>query len=215
MAHYLSDEELSRTAPAEVASFASPVPTQIVSNGEFNPLPQTRDQQRVEARIKELAVKEFSIDPSGLDPAAPLEQGQAAGPEQRPPPIEVAPGAGPGVVVRGVEEARAPGCEVAAPGVGRMQRRRRGERRAERRLIQAVRGARRVGAGRTGERRREQDGDHIGQRSHAGPPETLPLICRRDARAPGGPRDEVAPTGAPPAEPVISVRLSLMPPRRR
>ena len=50
-----SDEELSRTAPAEVASFASPVPTQIVSNGEFNPLPQTRDQQRVEARIKELA----------------------------------------------------------------------------------------------------------------------------------------------------------------
>ena len=55
MPHYLSDEELTRTAPAEVASFASPVPTQIVSNGEFNPLPQTRDQQRVEARIKELA----------------------------------------------------------------------------------------------------------------------------------------------------------------
>jgi predicted TIM-barrel fold metal-dependent hydrolase len=55
MAHYLSDEELSRTAPAEVASFASPVPTQIVSNGEFNPLPQSREQQRVEARIKELA----------------------------------------------------------------------------------------------------------------------------------------------------------------
>src|SRR5882724_183804 len=55
MAHYLSDEELTRTAPAEVASFASPVPTQIVSNGEFNPLPQTREQQRVEARIKELA----------------------------------------------------------------------------------------------------------------------------------------------------------------
>src|SRR5262247_2132514 len=55
MAHYLSDEELTRTAPAEVATFASPVPTQIVSNGEFNPLPQTREQQRVEARIKELA----------------------------------------------------------------------------------------------------------------------------------------------------------------
>src|SRR6266446_5667875 len=55
MPHYLSDEELTRTAPAEVASFASPVPTQIVSNGEFIPLPQTRDQQRVEARIKELA----------------------------------------------------------------------------------------------------------------------------------------------------------------
>ena len=37
MPHYLSDEELSRTAPAEMASFAAPVPTQIVSNGEFNP----------------------------------------------------------------------------------------------------------------------------------------------------------------------------------
>src|SRR2546427_227953 len=55
MPHYRSDEELKRTAPAEVASFRSPVPTQIVSNGEFNPLPQTREQQRVEARIKELA----------------------------------------------------------------------------------------------------------------------------------------------------------------
>src|SRR5437016_3052098 len=55
MPHYLSDEELRRTAPAEVASFKSPVPTQIVSNGEFNPLPQTREQQRVEARIDELA----------------------------------------------------------------------------------------------------------------------------------------------------------------
>ena len=31
------------------------MPTQIVSNGEFNPLPQTREQQRVEARIKELS----------------------------------------------------------------------------------------------------------------------------------------------------------------
>jgi uncharacterized protein len=55
MPHYLSDEELQRTSPAEIASFKSPVPTQIVSNGEFNPLPQTREQQRVEARIKELA----------------------------------------------------------------------------------------------------------------------------------------------------------------
>src|SRR6266540_4238780 len=55
MAHYLSDEELKRTAPAETASFRSPIPTQIVSNGEYNPLPQTRDQQRVEVRVKELA----------------------------------------------------------------------------------------------------------------------------------------------------------------
>jgi len=55
MPHYLSDEELRRTAPAELASFQSPVPTQIVSNGEFNPLPQTPEQERVEARIKQLS----------------------------------------------------------------------------------------------------------------------------------------------------------------
>src|SRR3982751_953369 len=55
MPHYLSDAGLRRPAPAELASFQSPVPTQIVSNGEFNPLPQTREQQRVEARIKELS----------------------------------------------------------------------------------------------------------------------------------------------------------------
>ncbi len=55
MPHFLSQEELQRTAPAETAAFASPVPTQIVSNGEFNPLPQTCEQERVEARIKDLA----------------------------------------------------------------------------------------------------------------------------------------------------------------
>jgi predicted TIM-barrel fold metal-dependent hydrolase len=55
MPHYLSPAELDRTAPAESAAFRSPVPTQIVSNGEYNPLPQTREQQRVEARIKEMA----------------------------------------------------------------------------------------------------------------------------------------------------------------
>jgi uncharacterized protein len=52
--HYLSDEELRSVAPAESA-FRAPIPTQIVSNGEFNPLPQTSDQRRVEARVKELA----------------------------------------------------------------------------------------------------------------------------------------------------------------
>ena len=55
MPHFPSQEELQRTAPAETATFASPVPTQSVSNGEFNPLPQTREQERVEARIKDLA----------------------------------------------------------------------------------------------------------------------------------------------------------------
>jgi len=37
MPHYLSPSELQQTAPAETGSFRSPVPTQIVSNGEFNP----------------------------------------------------------------------------------------------------------------------------------------------------------------------------------
>ena len=57
MPHYLSDGELKRVAPAEIASFRSPIPTQIVSNGEFNPLPQTRHQRRVEARVKDLAAE--------------------------------------------------------------------------------------------------------------------------------------------------------------
>ncbi len=52
---YLSDESLSKTEPAESGSFASPIPTQVVSNGEFTPSPQTAQQKRVEARIKELA----------------------------------------------------------------------------------------------------------------------------------------------------------------
>ena len=52
---YLSDKDLEKTEPAESGSFASPIPTQVVSNGEFNPTPQTPQQKQVEARIKELA----------------------------------------------------------------------------------------------------------------------------------------------------------------
>jgi predicted TIM-barrel fold metal-dependent hydrolase len=55
MPHYLSHDELGRTAPAETASFRGPVPTQIVSNGEYVPLPQTPEQRRVEARVVALA----------------------------------------------------------------------------------------------------------------------------------------------------------------
>src|SRR5919109_3741010 len=56
MGIYLSARELAQVESAEQA-FRSPVPTQIISNGEFNPLPQTPRQQQVEARIKELADK--------------------------------------------------------------------------------------------------------------------------------------------------------------
>jgi uncharacterized protein len=52
---WLSEEELGRTEPVEVAAFRSPIPTQIVSNGEYTPAPQTEQQRRVEARFKELA----------------------------------------------------------------------------------------------------------------------------------------------------------------
>jgi hypothetical protein len=51
----LSKSELLQTEPAEQAAFHSPVPTQIVSNGEFNPLPQTVQQRRFEERVKEIA----------------------------------------------------------------------------------------------------------------------------------------------------------------
>ena len=54
---YLSDKDLLAMAPAESGSFASPIPTQVVSNGEFNPPAQTAQQKQVEARIKQLADK--------------------------------------------------------------------------------------------------------------------------------------------------------------
>src|SRR5947209_20013710 len=52
---WLSDEELAKCAPAETEKFQSPVPTRMVSNGEYMPIAQTEKQKRVEARIKELA----------------------------------------------------------------------------------------------------------------------------------------------------------------
>ncbi len=55
MAHFLSDDELKRLKLAQSAAFRSPVPTQMISNGEFNPLPQTAEQKKVEDRLKELA----------------------------------------------------------------------------------------------------------------------------------------------------------------
>ena len=55
MAHWLSREDMKKVAPADRAAFRSPVPTQVVSNGEFTPLPQTRKQKLVEHRIVQLA----------------------------------------------------------------------------------------------------------------------------------------------------------------
>src|SRR3954449_9345329 len=55
MSTWLSDREQRLVAGAETASAATPIPTQIVSNGEYLPPPQTETQKRVERRIFELA----------------------------------------------------------------------------------------------------------------------------------------------------------------
>src|ERR1700739_2101680 len=52
---WLSDEQLGQCSPAESEPFQSPVPTRMISNGEYMPHPQTKQQQHVEYRIKELA----------------------------------------------------------------------------------------------------------------------------------------------------------------
>ena len=52
---FLTDEQLSELQPAETASFASPVPTQIVSSDEYMPVPQSAKQREVEARLKDMA----------------------------------------------------------------------------------------------------------------------------------------------------------------
>ena len=54
---WLSDEQLERCAPAENEPFQAPVPTRMISNGEYMPFPQTQKQKHVEARVKELANK--------------------------------------------------------------------------------------------------------------------------------------------------------------
>ena len=54
---FVSDSELATLTPAEQRDVASPIPTQVVSNGEFTPLPQSEDQRRVEARIGDLATE--------------------------------------------------------------------------------------------------------------------------------------------------------------
>lgn len=52
---WLSDQQLAKCSPAEGEEFQGPVPTRMISNGEYMPLPQTKDQAHVEYRVKELA----------------------------------------------------------------------------------------------------------------------------------------------------------------
>src|SRR5262245_56752692 len=57
--HLLSDEVVAQCERADHVGRAGtarmPVPTQIVSNGEYPPLPQSDNQKRVEARVDQLA----------------------------------------------------------------------------------------------------------------------------------------------------------------
>jgi uncharacterized protein len=53
MSTWLSKGERANTAAAHEVPFESPIPTQIVSNGEYNPPPQTEKQRQVEAVLAE------------------------------------------------------------------------------------------------------------------------------------------------------------------
>ncbi|HKC52018.1 MAG TPA: amidohydrolase family protein [Myxococcota bacterium] len=55
MSHWLNEKQLRETAPAESAAMRSPIPTQVVSNGEYVPSPQSTQQRQVERVIGELA----------------------------------------------------------------------------------------------------------------------------------------------------------------
>src|SRR5262245_9895001 len=54
---WLTDKERQDIAKADELDigYPSPIPTQIVSNGEYNPPPQSEQQRQVEGRIRELA----------------------------------------------------------------------------------------------------------------------------------------------------------------
>jgi len=51
----LAEREQRLVAGAQTALAATPIPTQIVSNGEYLPPPQSEIQKRVEQRIYELS----------------------------------------------------------------------------------------------------------------------------------------------------------------
>jgi hypothetical protein len=54
----LDAEQVAKCSRADVAEqFRSPIPTRMISNGEYMPVPQTGKQKRVEARIQELSTE--------------------------------------------------------------------------------------------------------------------------------------------------------------
>ena len=65
MGTFLSERELSGLTAPDNEAFPSPVPLQMISNGEFNPVPQTQRQRRFEERLKDLS--EASARKLGMD----------------------------------------------------------------------------------------------------------------------------------------------------
>src|SRR6266542_3138106 len=52
----LDAEQVAQCERADIAEpLRSPIPTRMISNGEYMPVPQTEQQRRVEARLEELA----------------------------------------------------------------------------------------------------------------------------------------------------------------
>ena len=49
---FLSDADLATLRAADESTTPLPLPTQMISNGEYTPLPQTEAQREVEARIE-------------------------------------------------------------------------------------------------------------------------------------------------------------------
>jgi uncharacterized protein len=64
---WFTKEQASCLTSAENLELRSPVPTQMISNGEFMPLPQTREQREVELRVRAAATENASR--LGMTPA--------------------------------------------------------------------------------------------------------------------------------------------------
>ena len=59
----LDDEQVAKCQRADLGERGSPVPTRMISNGEYMPAPQTQEQRSVESRLDELAERaSFQID---------------------------------------------------------------------------------------------------------------------------------------------------------
>ena len=51
---FLTDDERDALFPAEMLPHTTPIPTQIVSNDEYIPAPQSEQQKEVEARLLDM-----------------------------------------------------------------------------------------------------------------------------------------------------------------